>query len=323
MRPLATWLVVGSLAVLGLFAVRDAFRGQETAASSPRPERLEKRLHAPPGGATAPPIANHVALVRKLRSLGAGGVLYVTNADCRRFLLQLPRLVWTTPQGLPEPDCTAGSKPVIDNRFGVTALQVAADAIEARGEGWRVRFQGTDPTFKPDGTLTFLRGGRLFAWTVRCPRGTTRIIFEGWRMISRCPRPVGGALQDIQEVVWLSNTDFAAVAGQELAPRLIVVRGGSSRTLFQSVGARMGALQASPDQQFLAARLGGELLLFDTHRTGAFPLPRFGAGGRAITWSPEGRLVAVAGPGFVHVFRLHDPEAAVALPVSAYGLEWR
>ena len=28
MRPLATWIVVGSLAVLGLFAVRDAFRGQ-------------------------------------------------------------------------------------------------------------------------------------------------------------------------------------------------------------------------------------------------------------------------------------------------------
>jgi hypothetical protein len=323
MRPLATWLVVGGLAVLGLFAVRDAFRGQETKASSPMPERVEKRLHAPPGGATAPPIANHVALARELKSLGVGGVLYVTNADCRRFLLELPSLVWTTPQGLPGPDCTSGTRAVADERFGVSAVQVAADAIEARGEGWRVRFQGNDPAFTPDGTLTFLRAGRLYAWTVRCPSGTARVIFEGWRMIKRCPRPVAGAPDHLREVVWLNEHDFAAVSGEDLAPRLIVVRRGQPRTLFQSIGSRMGALQASPDGRLLAARLGGELLLFDARRSGALALPRFGLGARAIAWSPDGRFTAVAGPGFVHVFRVEDPEAAIALPVSAYGLAWR
>jgi hypothetical protein len=323
MRPLATWLVVGGLAVLGLFAVRDGFRGNETSASSPMPERLEKRLHAPPGGATAPPIANHVALRGQLESLGVDGVLYVTNADCRRFVLELPSLIWTTPQGLPGPDCTSGTQPVVDDRFGLSAVQAAADTIEARGQGWTLRFQGNDPAFTPSGALTFLRAGRLFEWTVQCPPGSQPTTFEGWRMIKRCARRVAGAPDGLQEVVWLNDRDFAAVAGEDLAPRLIVVRSGRPRTLFQSIGVRMGALQASPDVRFLTARLGGELVLFDAHRRGVNVFPRFGQGARAIAWSPDGRFAAVAGPGFVHVFRVDDPEGALALPVSAYGLDWR
>ncbi|HEY3107005.1 MAG TPA: hypothetical protein VGJ49_09460 [Gaiellaceae bacterium] len=321
MRPLATWLVVGSLAVLGLFAVRDAFRGQETAASSPRPERLEKRLHAPPGGATAPPIANHVALREQLESLGVDGVLYVTNADCRRFLLELPSLVWTTPQGLPGPDCTRGTQPVVDQRFGVSAVQVAADAIEARGQGWRLRFQGNDPAFTPSGTLTFLRAGRLFEWTVHCQPGARPTTFEGWRMIKRCPHPVAGAPEQLREVVWLSDSQFAAVAGPERAASLVVVGNGVTTRIFNAVGARLGALSASPRGRYVAARVDENLVVFDLQRRGALA---GGSGARAIAWSPDERFWAVAVEDSIAVFSARQPgQSAVTLPLSAFGLEWR
>ncbi len=34
MRPLGTWVVIGALALIGLFAARDALRGDEAPASS-------------------------------------------------------------------------------------------------------------------------------------------------------------------------------------------------------------------------------------------------------------------------------------------------
>lgn len=90
MRPLATWVVIGGLAVLGLFAARDALRGGEEAPASNSVQRIEKRLHPVPSVARPPRIAHRARLAAGLRSLGAQGVLYVTDANCRRYLLQLP-----------------------------------------------------------------------------------------------------------------------------------------------------------------------------------------------------------------------------------------
>lgn len=318
MRLLATWLVVGGLAVLGLFATRDALRSDEVPASAPATTTLAKQRRPPP--AEAPEIAGRARLAAELRALGAEGVLYLTDANCHRFLLRLPSLEWT-PQGLPGPVCPDAT--VVDERFGVSARQVDADIIEARGQGWRLRFQGNDPAFTPGGTLTFLRAGRLFAWTVRCPPGAARFIFEGWRKISRCPHMLQGAPPRLREVVWLNNADFAALAGADLTPRLLVVRGGQTRRLFLSVGSRMGALQASPGGRYVAARLDEDLVLFDTRGTGALRVPGFGPEARAITWSPGDRLGAVATRSFISVFPSARPARAVSIPVSAVSLEWR
>jgi hypothetical protein len=317
MRPLATWAVVGALVVLGLFAFRDAFTGDDALPSRP----AAAMDHPRPGAARAPRIAGRDRLAAELRSLGAEGVLYITDANCRRFLLRLPTLVWTTPEGLPGPDCTTGTRTVVDERFGVEAVQVAAGIIEVRSGDWRLRFEGNDPAFSPDGTLTFLRAGRLFEWTVRCPAAARTTIFQGIQAFERCPRPVAGAPERLREVVWLNHEDFAAVAGAERAASLIVVRDGVATRVFNAVGARLGALSTSPHGRYVAARVDEALVVFDLRRRGALA---GGTGARAIAWSPDERFWAVAGEGSIAIFRSAMPgTAALDLPLSAFGLNWR
>jgi hypothetical protein len=319
MRSLATWLVVGGLAVLGLFAVRDALHGEEARpAAATGITGAEGRPQSPPGFAGPPRIAGLERLARQLRALGAEGVLYLTDANCRRFLLRLPSLEWT-PQGLPGPVCPDAT--VVDERFGLEARQVDADVIEVHSEDWHLRFAGTAPAFRPEGRLTFLRDGRLFEWTVRCPPAAERVVFRGLHTLVRCPRRVPGAPEHLQELVWLNGNSFAAVAGPERAASLVVVRDGVATRLFNAVGARVGALSASPHGRYVAARVDASLVVFDVRRRGALA---GGTGARAIAWSPDERFWAVATESSVAIFRSTQPgSAAVSLPLSAFALSWR
>jgi hypothetical protein len=324
MRPLATWLVVGALAVIALFAARDALQGREAAPASHPVQQSDRRVQSPPGFAGPPRIDRRFRLSKELRRLGARGVLYLTDANCRRFLLRLPGLVWTTPQGLPGPDCTSGVQPVEDGRFGVVAEHVSADVIEARVEDWHLRFEGSGPAFTPEGTLTFIRGGRLYEWTVRCPPGSQTASFRGLRTLKRCPRLIAGAPQHLRELVWLDGRDFAAVAGEEFYSSLLVVRGGRARMLFRAIGVHMGSLKASPGGRYVAAWVAGGLAVFDT-RTGRPILLPAGAdhGTRAIAWSPDDRYTVVASVYALHLYRASHAENLVTLPLAAVGVEWR
>jgi len=316
MRPLASWVVIGALALIGLFAARDALRSDEAPASAPATTILAKQRRAPP--VEEPRIVGRQRIAAELRAMGADGVLYLTDANCRRFLLRLPSLVWT-PQGLPGPLCPSAT--VVDERFGLEASQVDADIIEVRSEDWSLRFQGTAPAFRPEGRLTFIRAGRLFEWTVQCPPAAERVVFRGFRALARCPRPVRGAPEHLQELVWLNGASFVAVAGPERAVSLIVVRHGVATRIFNAVGARMGALSASPRGRYVAARVDESLVLFDLHRHGALA---GGTGARAVAWSPDDRFWAVAEEGSIAIFRAAQPQtAAVSLPLSAYDLSWR
>jgi hypothetical protein len=193
MRPLGTWVVIGALALIGLFAARDALRGDEAPASSPAVQTLEKGRNPPPELARPPQIADKDRLATELQALGAGGILYVTDTNCRRYLLGLPALVWTIAQALPGPDCARGAPRVVSERSGLTAEQVGAEAIEVSSDIWRYECPGISPAFKPGGTLTFVRDGGLFEWTTACPAGTAAVTFRGLRAIDRYPRPIRGA----------------------------------------------------------------------------------------------------------------------------------
>ncbi len=318
MRPLGTWVVIGAVALIGLFAARDALRSDEAPASAPATTTLAKQRPPPP--AEKPPIVGRARLAAELRAMGADGVLYLTDANCRRFLLRLPSLQWT-PQGLPGPVCPNAT--VVDERFGLEASQVDADVIEVRSEDWSLRFQGTAPAFRPEGRLTFIRAGRLFEWTVQCPPAAERVVFRGFRPLERCPRLVQRAPTELHEVVWLDHSAFVAVAGPELTPRLLVVRHGRVKRLFLSVGSRMGALQASPGGRWVASRVDGDLVLFDTRSVGALRLPGFGFEAQAIAWSPNDRFGAVATRGFIRVFPSSEPDNGVAIPVAAVDVAWR
>jgi hypothetical protein len=321
MRPLSTWVVIGALALIGLFAVRDALRSDEAPASSPT-SVIDRRPHPLP--AVKPPrIARRERLASELVALGAGGILYVTDANCRRYLLGLPALVWTTAQGLPGPDCTSGVRPVVSDRSGLTAEQVGAETIEVSSEIWRHEFPGFSPAFKPGGTLTFVRNGRLFEWTTACPAGTAIVTFRGFRAIDRCPRPIRAAPRLMQEVVWTGEDDFAAIAGPPGAMSLLVNRNGPEVSLFKSVGASLSGLVASPQGRYFGARVGGSVFVFDSRRPGNLALPSGAERSHEVAWSSDDRFTALASESSVYVYPSGRPRQAVALPLSAIQLDWR
>jgi hypothetical protein len=322
MRPLGTWVVIGALALIGLFAARDALRNDGAPASSAAVQTPEKRRHAPPA-ARPPRIAEKDPLAAELQALGAGGVLYFTDANCRRYLLGLPALVWTTAQGLPGPDCPSVGRPVVSERSGLAAEQVRAETIEVSSEIWNFRFPGFSPAFKPNGTLTFVRDGRIYEWTPACPAGPATVTFRGLREIDRCPRQVRGAPPLVQEVAWSGENDFAVIAGPQGVRSLLVKRDGRTISLFKSVGASLSGLVASPYGRYFGARVGGSMLVFDSRRPGNLALPSGAERSTAVTWSPDERFTALASQSSVYVYPGDRPGRAVTLPLTAIELDWR
>jgi hypothetical protein len=319
MRPLVTWLLVGALLVLGLLAARDALQSEGSAA--PQPTTTEDTIKAAAG---PPAIPGRTALVTQLKEIGAHGVLYVTDVACRRFILRLPTLEWTTSRELPGSDCGLWTRQPGDADSGLAARQVNANTIEVTSGSWSFGFEGTSPAFRLDGILTFVKHGRLREWTGRCPAKTAKVVFEALHDVARCDRPVAGAPEGVREVAWLGSHDYAVITGPDGAASLEVVRGGRRERLFNSVGARMGALEASPGGHFVVVRVDGALALFRTDSSSARrPLPVNDELVRSITWSRDELLAALATDSAVTVFASDAAGRAVRIPLSVTAVQWR
>src|SRR3954470_11095462 len=319
MRPLLTWLVVGSLLVVGLFAARDAITGGSRTVTKAAADTET----APPPPAQGPPaLPGRERLVPRLEELGAGGALYLTDVRCQRFVLSLPSLRWAA-SGRQPTDCGLWARPPVESDSGIAAKQVNADTIEVTSGGWSYAFQGSAPAFKPDGTLTFVRDGRLYEWTARCPAKARIIRFQELHDVPRCVEPITDAPHGIREVAWLADDRYAAVAGPDGAMSVLVVGDGAERRLFTGVGTRVGALEASPAGRYLAARVDGAFALFCTAAPGVRPLPRSDELVRGIAWSPDDRLAALVTESSVRVFPVGRPKRAVALPLSVAAARWR
>jgi hypothetical protein len=316
MRPLLTWIVVGSLLVVGLFAARDAITRNSSRVVTTESET------APPPPPGPPSIPGRERLVSGLEGLGARGALYLTDVRCRRFVLSLPALRWAA-TGRQPTDCGLWARPPVEADSGIAAKQVNADTIEVTSGGWSYAFEGSAPAFKPDGTLTFVREGRLYEWTARCPEKAQIIRFQELHDVPRCVEPIAGAPRGIREVAWLTPDRYAAVAGPDGAMSVLVVGDGRERRLFTGVGTRVGALEASPAGSYLAARLDGAFALFRTANPGIRPLPRTDGLVRGIAWSPDDRLAALVTDSSVRVFPVARPGRSVALPLSVAAARWR
>ncbi len=319
MRPLATWLLVGALLVIGLLAARDAFRSEGT---TREPATTAGAPAASPAG--PPAIPGRARLAAELQELGAQGSLYVTDVQCRRFVLSLPALVWTTTTELPSPGCQPWTRQPSDADSGIAARELDGGTIEVSSGGWSYDFAGTSPAFRPDGVLTFVRDGRLREWTGRCPPSVPKVVFQGLHDVSRCDQPVSEAPSSVREVAWLTVRDYAVLTGPDGATSLEVVRDGRREPLFNSVGVRMGALEASPSGRYVVVRLDGALTLFRTGSSPALrPLPADDELARSITWSRDERLAALATESSVAVFPSDSGSRAVRIPISAAAVQWR
>jgi hypothetical protein len=328
MRARATWFVIGGLFALVVAAVVDAVPWP---GGSERPAPPEAQAQNDVG----PPSAR----------LDAEGVLFYTDNFCRLRGLKLPSLEaveapeWedcgfslspdraaVLPQGVTwEPQGTRRAAGI--GGF----VYVVSDAA-----GWEYRFRGETPAFKPNGPLTFLRGGQVVELTGFCrPR----------RKVPWCERvlltrdDLFGALADgteapvIKDIAWLTPSRLAAVLAFEREDMIAIYEGRELVELVPGIGGRFTGLSVSPGRHYVAAhvarpsgfvfvdRNGRPFALMEVRRD-SYGRPPF-TGGRAVAWSPDDSWTAVARSTSVIFFRMgSESPHVVTVRVTAHDLAW-
>jgi hypothetical protein len=267
-------------------------------------------------------------------------VLEVTDGRCRQFRLRLPELVWTSPAGERHARCL---ERVVRAPGGeLAAFEEGEDVIAfSDWPGWQARFEGTAPSFRPDGILTFLRHGELFEWSGRCPEAARLVNFRTEHEVRRCVRPVLSRRLTASELrrlglrmtgyyltatAWLGVREVAAVVRGRFPEETVVAlfEDGRVRAVFPSYGTRLGHLEASPARSFLAATLAyrSEIVVLD-RRLRVRQFPRGVRAVRALSWSPDERWAAAVTPGGVELFRTDGPGGPIHLTLHAGRVEWR
>lgn len=354
MRSVATWLVVGALLAVALVAAVDALRGGSSSApASAETEDVATRERA--AAAVGPPrIEGNVDLAPGLTAEGIGGLLYLTDAECRLWVLSLPTLTWLGERSGPVPDCAFAVSPqglnvlpgraAWDRTGSLGAVDVSTSEAGPRIEvssplsSWTFGFEGSSPAFKPDGTLTFVREGELWGWVEKpCSAGMETVVFRSRRRVERCarvlmsrtklqrlaPSEIELADEPLREALWLDPKTLVMLLGDQSGGGAVVmtVTGGRRRASVWFSGMRASELEASPRGTHVALRLDGDVALLDRNLLG--PLPGLPEPTRAIAWPQDQRFTVVAGESSVFIIRRGEPQAGlIEIPIAASDIGW-
>jgi hypothetical protein len=358
MRSVVTWAVVGALGFLSLAAAFDALRGGAGAPTASRSDPPRRGLAAIGHAISAPPprLRRRIELRAELRRAGARGALYFTDAECRLWALELPQLDWRWKRSASAPDCRFalapdGSSIVFGQAvwsphgdlWAVDESRSSLIEVSSPVTGWDYRFEGSDPSFRPNGALTFTREGELWEWSDRCRPGTREVVFRGRMSIGRCARVLlnrswtrrtlgprlRSSLSDtaISDAVWLDELTVVVRVQGIREQVLAVVRGNdvlAAIGAFRAFGAVVpGKLGISPHGAYVTARFGADLdvLAFDRHLRTQF-VPRGVGHAREIAWSPDECLAAVETGRSIVVVRLRAPARPIRLPLTVSHLAW-
>jgi hypothetical protein len=322
MQKGATWLIVGALVALGAAAVADALRGE-----------AERTLQPKPRGENAPPSSEPAALT-------VGGALYFSDEedDCRLSGVRLPGLgnpAFDPATGPPPKlrSCRFSLSPTSDSvlpgeakwaPFGTRYARQVGDRIEV-GEalsGRTLRFRGSAPAFKPDGTLTYAQGKRVVAWTNGC-QPHCRVLLSARDIKAASGSPVSA----IRDLDWLDDTRVVIVVGTrvQFSPREeIVVFDGrvAAAGILGDFGVGL-RVEASPRGGYFTAWYGDSLFTIRDRDGNVVAFPPL-TGVRALAWSPDDQWTAAATEHSVFLFRTDEEDARLRrLPIVARDLAWR
>jgi hypothetical protein len=210
-------------------------------------------------------------------------------------------------------------------------------------DGWLFRIDGRAPSWRPDGTLTVVRGLELRAVDESCSDeggDCTRLLLGEQELRTAGPGGEGRRLT-VREAAWLDENRVAIVlsfARDERSPPESVLGIWDGTRLVRAVqeeGASLFDLRPSPRGGILTDRVSNRpdnLLILDREGRRLSPAelagdrrgrPRFRFV-RALTLSPNERWVAIASRRGVYVFR-RDPVGSpevIRLRVNALDLVW-
>lgn len=327
-----TPLLAVAVLALALAATVDALRGR---ASSERPDTRPRTARDEAGDAA-----------ERLRAAGAAGELLYSDDECVIHRLILPQI--ERAPGPPERSCSYTVSPGGWLSFGDEIAQAGGyDAARCRRgriewlfaygtdeERPLLELRGCRPAWRPDGALTFVRGGELRIGGP-CPRRRAgRVVPCSRVLLSRSDLrsalaavpwiPAGGVR--IRAVAWIGNRVAAIVvhgrrddvAGDSLA----IFRG--RRLVSAPVGPfpRLERLRVSPRGRFVAVVAPTGVLVVD--RLGR-RLVRHEADARAVAWDPSERWIVFARPTEIEIAERVARRGgnAVRLPIVARDLYWR
>lgn len=326
MNPRVTWLVVGAVAAVGLAAALDALRGEGEAApptgtTSATTTEREPAEPAPGRLEVPPPLPNREPVQGFLEDTDAPGTLYVADLDCRLHALRLPEVEWLDEpaavvpcrftvdvNGEPFPD---GATFARGGELGAVCRRNTVDVFDEPGPIVLRQLDGCAPTWKPDGSLTVLRDGRLVQATG---------LDQERVLLSRddIARALGTGAR-LRDVAWLDNASFGAVVRRRGRLELAVFRGKKLVRPPSFSSPRIEGLRTG-GSGLLAAETGtpqASVSFFD--RDGRLLLS---VGGREFSWQPGGTVAAVAGRLQI-LFVAPLTGDAVPLSLLASDLEWR
>jgi len=365
MRRLPTLALTLGLSALVAVAAVDALRGSGepppraedrgpvTGDSGQEDEPQRSAIVVEPAAPTASRIEDHAELADRLRRNAVGGTLYLSADGClewnvrRLRALRLPELRLS--EGPRSRTCSftvsadgedaAGEEAVWSPEVPILAAETDADELEVIDveHARRLRLAGSVPAFKPDGTLTHVRAGKVVEWRADCA-GAGVIVSPS---ISFAPRqigpncaltavarteleralPSGDRLRSVDALVWADSSRMLAVLRTAEGSWLAAYENGRSLGYANRlVSPSTKPPRADPVGMYVALSPGGYLEVYDRDGLRAWGSSIQAA---AYDWSPDGDWLAYAAGGNVFLVRTSDWTTRFSLPVSTEGLAWR
>lgn len=299
-----------------------------------------RREDEEPAAPATTALAGRNVLVTELRRLGARGELVLYGEECRVERLALPSLERT---GGDESGCV----PVgAESPDGSTVARCLGDEVELFADSGFVRaLPGCAPAWRPDGVLTVAVRGAIVRFRV-CADGRsdtcTRTLIPRAELVRAARRhPTGPALAPLRVLVdgvaWLSNARAAVLMSIRLTGRFAGMGPLSAIAFFENGRLEQtqpyfrvtgGTLGASPRGGYVT--LTPDVILRPDGSQ--VSLPRYFRGARDFAWSPDERLLALAGRYAVTIFDVASLERydrtggglrSVTILQPAARVDWR
>lgn len=286
-------------------------------------------------------------------AIGASGVLYYTDEECRLHGLHLPDL-----EQVGGPDwhgCRFSLSP--DAREIDAPATVWHPAAKVRAYDGRVHvelsdrrpysFRGSAPAFRRDGHLTYSSRGAVRQLNPRCPLRLDPVrcsaVVVRREVVVRAARrhPAGDVAPgflavSVRGMAWLGSGEGAERLVALIRLHVRTVGSFDLLALFErgravsvvSVLQGLSGLRASPGGRYFGVLTGAPpgALLFDRAGRSLAPLPLTDV--RSFDWSPDERWLAVATPHDVYLvlaesLALDDEPSLRSLGLDAADLAWR